>query len=134
MTKGSAGYSAAPLAKKLGIAAGTRVALVAAPVGFEALLGPLPEGARLELETAEHDLTLWFVRSAAELAAGIGHRRHGLGARGLWLCWRKKSSGLAGDLSESTVRNVGLAAGLVDHKICAVDETWSALWFAVRKP
>lgn len=129
-----AAYSGTPLPKKLGIAPGDRVALVAAPEGFEAVLGPLPEGAELARDPAEsHDLTLWFVRSAAQLEAGVDRERERIGRRGLWICWPKKASGIESDLSESVVRTTGLARGLVDYKICAVDTTWSGLRFARRQ-
>jgi hypothetical protein len=98
------------------------------------VLGPLPEGAELARDPlASHDLTLWFVRSAAELAADVDRERERIGRRGLWICWPKKASGIASDLSESVVRTTGLAHGLVDYKICAVDATWSGLRFARRR-
>lgn len=129
-----AAYSGTPLPKKLGIAPGDRVALVAAPEGFEAVLGPLPEGAELARDPIEsHDLTLWFVRATAELEAGVDRERERIGRRGLWICWPKKASGVESDLSESIVRATGLANGLVDYKICAVDATWSGLRFSRRQ-
>lgn len=130
-----AAYSGTPLPKKLGIAPGDRVALVAAPEGFEAVLGPLPDGAELGRDPLDsHDLTLWFVRSTAELEAGVDRERERIGRRGLWICWPKKASGIASNLSEPVVRATGLANGLVDYKICAVDATWSGLRFARRPP
>ena len=76
-------------------------------------------------------MTLWFVGSAAELSARIGElaRRADKGA--LWICWPKKSSGVRTDVTEHAVRSAGLANGLVDFKIAAIDETWSGLRFAI---
>jgi hypothetical protein len=128
-----AAYAGTPLPKKLGIAPGDRVALVGAPDGVEAVLGPLPDGAETHRDpVGSRDLTLWFVRSAAELAAGVDRERERIGRRGLWICWPKKASGVESDLSEGVVRATGLGHRLVDFKICAVDETWSGLRFAVR--
>jgi CheY-like chemotaxis protein len=126
-------YSGAPLPKKLGIRPNSIVSLVGAPDGFQATLGELPEG--VELRTQVHtgsSLTLWFARSRDELESGI-ERMSSLGdSGGLWILWPKKSSHVESDLSEGVVRQVALASGLVDFKVCSVDETWSALRFARR--
>jgi hypothetical protein len=131
----SAGYSGTPLLAKLGIKQGHRVALVGAPAAFEATLGELPPGTRLLRARASAPLDVvvaFFTRRTA-----LERRLDGLVARldragGLWLAWPKRASGLATDLGEGVVREMGLAAGVVDNKICAVDETWSALRFVVR--
>lgn len=128
------GYSGTPLAKKLGIQKGHRVALVGAPKGFESTLEPLPPGVRLSRRAQGNlDVILFFTRSQAELVDRFGK----LAARlvpdgGLWIAWPKKTSGVATDLSFDPVQKVGLAAGLVDNKVCAVDETWSGLRFVYR--
>jgi hypothetical protein len=130
-----AGYSGTPLPKKLGIAEGSRVHLARAPAGFEAALGPLPAGAKLVGPSArEPDVTLLFARRLGELERAFPRRAGRLqpGAA-LWVAWPKKASGLATELSFDAVQAVGLAAGLVDTKICAVDETWSGLKFMVRR-
>jgi hypothetical protein len=128
-----AGYSGTPLPKKLGIKGGSVVRLVGAPAGFEETLGALPEGARTTRRAAPSaDLTLLFVRSERDLESGLA-RVMEAAAAGLWICWPKRGSALAADLSETQVRKTGLAAGLVDFKICAVDETWSGLRFARRR-
>lgn len=128
-----AGYSGTPLPKKLRIREGSVVALVHAPEGFGAKLAPLPEGARVQNDIGDADVILAFVKSAAalgrELPALARSMREG---RTLWLIWPKKTSALAGDLGEPKVREMGLAIGLVDYKVCAVDETWSGLAFAAR--
>ena len=129
-----AGYSGTPLPKKLGIKPGSVVALVGAPHGFRKMLGPLPEGAKLRAG-AEKDCTLalWFTRSRKELERGMP-RAAELAAHGpVWIIWPKQASGAATDLREQAVREAGLAAGLVDYKVCAVDATWSGLLFARRK-
>jgi CheY-like chemotaxis protein len=129
-----AGYSGTPLPKKLRIREGSVVALVHAPKGFEAKLAPLPQGARVERRMGNADVILAFVKSAAALGRELPALALQMQAgRTLWLIWPKKTSPLAGDLGEPKVRKMGLAAGLVDYKICAVDETWSGLAFVARR-
>jgi len=131
-----AGYSGTPLVKKLGIKAGHRVAVVDAPEGFEALLEGLPQGVRIEHalpEGPEADVAICFVTTAAALAARIHRAKAALRPDGgLWISWPKKSSALRTDLTEEVVRVVGIAAGLVDNKVCAIDETWSGLRLVYR--
>jgi CheY-like chemotaxis protein len=130
-----AGYSGTPLPKKLGIKAGSRVALVSAPKNFATTLGGLPAGAKLHSSPrGKRDLTIWFVRSLKELRAAIPRMVDASRQGGVWIAWPKRASSLATDVSETEVRAQGLAAGLVDHKICAIDPTWSGLRFALRKP
>jgi len=125
-----AGYSGAPLVKKLGIKPASIVGLVHAPRGFEQTLGRLPEGARLRRQPRDRcELTLWFVESKKELARRIGEMVPAAERAGLWIVWPKQSSRLATDLTLNEVRRVGLAAGLVDFKVCAIDATWSGLRF-----
>jgi CheY-like chemotaxis protein len=128
-----AGYSGTPLPKKLGIKEGFTVALVDAPEGFEAVLGALPENVRLlRNPKGARSLTLWFVRDVRALEKKIdAMAAHG--DPGLWICWPKKTSALASDIGEPIVRHAGLARGIVDYKVCAVDATWSGLKFAKRK-
>ena len=128
-----AGYSGTPLPRKLGIKPGAAVALLGAPRGFERTLGALPAGARLRRELrGRHDLTLWFVPARADLARRVASLAGRLGAGRLWICWRKQTSGTATDVNERLVREAGLAAGLVDYKIAALDGTWSGLLFTRR--
>lgn len=128
-----AGYSGVPLPKKLGIKAGSVVGLVQAPPEFEQTLGPLPEGATLRRGLrGSRDLTLWFTRSRRDLERGMKRMRESGANAGLWILWPKKSSGVSSDLSEGVVRDAGLAAGLVDFKISAIDATWSGLRFATN--
>lgn len=127
-------YSGTPLPKKLGIKPGVKVALVGAPAGFESTLGALPEGATVRRQArGRPDVTLWFVRSRRQLERDVRHMLPFAAQGGLWIVWPKRASGLGTDVSETEVRRIGLAAGLVDYKICAVDATWSGLKFSRRK-
>ena len=130
-----AGYSGTPLPKKLGIKPGSRVALLGAPREFEATLGTLPEGAVLRRDARQTpNVLLLFVRSRAAMERRFAAAARAMGDPGaLWIVWPKKTSGLATDLGANEVRAFGLAAGLVDYKIAAVDATWSGLCFARRK-
>ncbi len=132
------GYSGKPLAVKLGIKPGMRVALVGAPAGLPAALGELPPGIDLRSEAgpqacAGSALIVWFVRSQYELAEGMAGMAAVVDKNLLWAAWPKKGSPLASDVGEPAVRAAGLAAGLVDFKICAIDDTWSGLCFRRRK-
>lgn len=129
-----AGYSGTPLPKKLGIKVDSMVALINAPEHFEETLGELPDGVRLHRQgTSNSDVTLWFTRSKAELEGGVEAMRSFARRGGLWILWPKKASGVVSDLSQTTVRQTGLDAGLVDFKVCSVDKTWSGLRFSQRK-
>jgi len=132
----TAGYSGTPLPRKLGIKDGHRVGLVHAPAEFEMTLGALPDGVSLHRGlrgSAPYDVIVCFVRSRAELAKQFTGAAKRLAQNGgLWIAWPKKASGVATDVGEADVRAVGLAAGLVDNKICAVDATWSGLRFVIR--
>jgi len=129
-----AGYSGTPLPKKLGIKPGSLVALADAPEGFEAVLCDLPDGVTVR-RTAGEDaaVTLWFVQSLADLADGIEDMAAIAGDGRLWVCWPKKTSGIVTDVTQKEVRSRGLATGIVDFKICAIDTTWSGLCFTRRK-
>jgi len=129
-----AGYSGTPLPKKLGIKEGSTVAVVGAPADLGATLGSLPAGAMLRSNPrGKRDLTVWFVRSLKELRAAIPRMVEASHHGPVWIAWPKKTSALARDVSEKEVRALGLAAGLVDYKICAIDQDWSGLLFALRK-
>lgn len=128
-----AGYSNTPLPRKLGLKPGLSVALLHAPSDFEQTLHPVPEGVTFRRNPRTPcDLAIWFVESKRDLAAGLRRARRVMGA-GLWNCWRKKASGRQTDLGEALVRETALADGLVDYKICALDDTWSGLKFAVQR-
>jgi hypothetical protein len=128
------GYSGVPLVRKLGIKARSMVALIDAPRGFEKILGKLPEGAKLRRNTTgKRDLTIWFTRSRKDLERRISQIARSIENGGMWIAWPKKTSEIAADLSQVDVRKVGLAAGLVDYKICSIDDTWSGLRFSRRR-
>jgi hypothetical protein len=129
------GYSGTPLVRKLGIKPGSCVALLRAPKGFEEKLDDLPDGVSIRRRAAGRpDLILLFASSKSELEKHLPAAQALLGDRGgIWMVWPKKSSGLSADLSENMVRAAGLASGLVDYKICAIDQTWSGLLFARRR-
>ena len=128
-----AGYSGTPLPKKLGIKPGFVVALTGAPEDFAQTLGSLPEGASLRPSgRGRRDLTICFVRSNRELQRRIAGLVVASKQGNVWIAWPKKASSMATDLTQADVRKTGLEAGLVDFKICAIDETWSGLCFALR--
>jgi hypothetical protein len=132
VTPATAGYSGTPLVKKLGIKSGARFQLVGAPAGFDRTLGELPAEAK-ESSRGTLDFAMLFVRRQAELRKDFARLRDRLESNGmLWVAWPKKASKIETDVSENVVREFGLAAGLVDVKVCAVDETWSGLKFVRR--
>lgn len=133
-SKGAAptsGYSKTPLPKKLGVDKGRSVNLLHAPKGFADLIrtdetGPIRKGDR-----ATADVVIWFVKSEAELRERIAVAKKAMAdGGGMWIAWPKQASGVKTDLNENVVRDAGLRAGLVDYKVCAIDETWSGLKFA----
>jgi hypothetical protein len=127
-----AGYSGTPLVQKLGIKPGARVHLVNAPPDFADTLGRMPDNVKL-VARGTLDFGMLFVRHARELEKRFGALRDRLESSGmLWITWPKKSSGVASDLTEDVIRDIGLRAGLVDVKVCAVDATWSGLKFVRR--
>jgi hypothetical protein len=134
-----AGYSGTPLPKKLEIKEGTRVALIGAPADFPATLGQLPPGATLQRGLGRggpRDLTIWFVTSRKQLEGDLRRNappRDGDRPGHLWIAWPKKTSAVATDLTEDVLREVILPIGLVDRKVCAIDQTWSGLLFSWRR-
>jgi hypothetical protein len=134
MATTSGGHPATPLPAKLGIREGARVAVVSAPGGFVDVLGPLPRGVRLRTGARGRcDLVVFFVTRRAELVRRFPSFARALEPDGgLWVAWPKQTSGVATDLGFDAVQAVGLAAGFVDTKVCAIDTTWSGLRFARR--
>jgi hypothetical protein len=129
------GYSGTPLPRKLGIKPQARLALVNAPDGFNDTLGELPPGVlvRRRAAGARCDVIVAFCRDRAQLERGLPRWRTALDeAGGLWIAWPKRASGIDTDLGDGVVRELGLAAGLVDNKVCAIDATWSGLRFVYR--
>jgi hypothetical protein len=129
-----AGYSGTPLPKKLGIKEGSRIALVNAPKVFPTELGELPDNVQLIKRPAKSlDIILLFVLTEQALMRDFAKLAAKLVSNGmLWIAWPKKNSGVKTDLSEDRVRQIGLDAGLVDVKVCAIDDTWSGLKFVYR--
>lgn len=127
-------YASTPLPRKLGIEPGARVALIGAPDGFEAVLAPLPDGVEVrEALRGSFELIVAFFSARAALEGRIDALRGALEpAGGLWIAWPKQSAGVPTDLTDGVVRELGLAAGLVDNKVCAIDQTWSGLRFVFR--
>jgi len=128
-----AGYSGAPLAKKLGIKEGFNLLFVNTPETARELLD-LPENITLNSGARKPiDLVWLFVTSKRELERAFSTQAKKLRPAGmLWISWPKKTSGVPSDLTEDVIRTIGLANGMVDVKVCAVDEVWSGLKFVIR--
>jgi hypothetical protein len=132
-----AGYSGTPLPRKLGIGDGDEVALIGAPERFEDTLGELPDVASLHTDLADdarYDVILAFVTQRSELEAELPRLRARMApACGLWIAWPKRASRMPTDMTEQVVRDVALPTGLVDNKVCAIDDTWSGLRLVIRR-
>ena len=129
------GYSGTPLARKLGIVAGTRVFVVHAPDDYRGWLAPLPEGVRFEAKvSAAVDVVHVFVDRRAVLQSQLdGLRTRIAPGAAVWVSWPKKASRVPTDVTEDTIREVALPIGFVDVKVCAVSEVWSGLKLVIRK-
>jgi Protein of unknown function (DUF3052) len=131
------GYSGTPLARKLGIGEGDEVALIGAPEWFEDQLRALPDVASVHtdlVEDARYDVMVVFVTRRAELEAELPRLRSRMApACGLWIAWPKRSAGRPTDMTDQAVRDVALPTGLVDNKVCAIDDTWSGLRLVIRR-
>ena len=152
-----AGYPGTPLPRKLGIKPGARVGLAGAPDGFGALLEPLPDGARIEASISTtgtpttggpaagaagpvlpgagpFDVIVFFTVEQAELAGRLSELRARMApAAGLWIAWPKRASRVPTDMTEDVIREIALPTGLVDNKVCAIDEVWSGLRLVIRR-
>ena len=130
----TAGYSGTPLQKKLGFKPGMTAAFVDAPDGLDGLLGVL-EGVSVKRSLrGSADLVLCFVTARRDLERRAARLREAIAPDGLvWVCWPKRASKVATDMTEDVVRDVLLPTGLVDVKVAAVDETWSGLKLVVRR-
>ena len=129
-----AGYSGKPLVAKLGIKPGTTIAILNAPRGYQGILGKLPRDVRRRTRAAGRlDFLQFFTREQRELERTFPALARVLAPAGmLWISWPKKASGVPTDLTEDVIRAVGLAHGLVDVKVAAVDDVWSGLKFVRR--
>jgi hypothetical protein len=131
----TSGYSGTPLAKKLGIRSGARLFLAAAPPNYAQLVAPLPQGVRtVRRIDATTDLMHLFATARVELEKRLHAARRAMRDDAtIWVSWPKKASRLPSDISEDVVRELAFPLGLVDIKVCAVDETWSGLKLVVRR-
>jgi hypothetical protein len=131
-----AGYSGTPLPRKLGITEGDELVLIGAPQGFEASLGELP-GVTVHSDLADvalFDVMVVFVTRRADLEAELDRLRARMApACGLWIAWPKRASRVPTDMTEHVVRDIALPTGLVDNKVCAINEVWSALRLVIRR-
>lgn len=130
-----AGYSGTPLAKKLGYKAGMIAYLGSAPANYAAMLGALPEDVEFRVRAGKGlDLAHLFVIARAKLEAALPPLMKAINPGGMiWISWPKKASKVATDITEDTIREIALPLGLVDVKVCAVDEVWSGLKLVIRK-
>ena len=135
MRRKMTGYSGTPLARKLGIKPGSRLAVSGAPKNYRELLAPLPEGVHFELLLgADTDIGHLFATKRAELRAALRAALKKMKPdAAIWVSWPKKASKVETDITEDTIREIALPMGLVDIKVCAVDETWSGLKLVLRK-
>jgi hypothetical protein len=128
-----AGYSEKPLADKLGIKPWSVVAAIDPPANYKKLLGKLPNGVRFRPADEHPNLIHYFCTERAGLEKALPKLRAQMRDDAmLWISWPKKSAGVATTVTEDVVREIALPLGLVDNKICAVDETWSAVKLVVR--
>ena len=129
-----AGYSGKPLFEKLGIKAGARIAILNPPSGYARTLGKLPPRVtRKTTTTGQLDFIQFFTAEQRDLARRFAALERALTPAGmLWISWPKRASGVPTDLTENLIREIGLAHGLVDVKVAAVDEVWSGLKFVRR--
>jgi hypothetical protein len=130
-----AGYSGTPLATKLGIKDGHRVGLLNPPDGFAALLDPLPPGVELVAGVrSRRDVVVAFVRQRSEIESKLTAMTRAIFPDGaIWIAWPKRASKVPTDVTEDVVRAVALPTGLVDNKVCAIDDVWSGLRLVVRR-
>jgi hypothetical protein len=131
----TAGYSGTPLAKKLGIIAESRVTVVNEPSEFRSLLAPIPPGVTFRSSLRGHaDVIVMFVTRRAEFERRLDAAGRSIfPAGGLWIAWPKRASKVPTDITEDVVREVALPLGLVDNKVCAIDEVWSGLRVVWRR-
>lgn len=129
------GYSGTPLAAKLGIKSSFVVATVNAPANYPDLLAPLPDGVSItDVPRGGADLVHLFTNSRNELFSGLAELRNVIKQNGsIWVSWYKKTSKLPTEITEETVREAAFPLGLVDIKVCAVDDKWSGLKLVIRK-
>lgn len=129
-----AGYSGKPLAAKLGITPGAKVAWYHAPPGYARRLGPLPSGVRLVSQGSGLDLIQYFTANRQGLASALPGLKARIVPHGaIWVCWPKQTSGVKTDLNENIIRHLAIQQGLVDVKVIAVDAIWSGLKLVIPR-
>jgi hypothetical protein len=127
-------HSGKPLAQKLGLKEGMTLALLDTPSGIETTLEPLPAGVTVRKgNRGRREMAIWFMTTRRELEQRFSAVAKTTGEGTLWMAWPKRSSGVETDLTEDVIRDVALAAGMVDTKVCAIDETWSGLRLTRRR-
>lgn len=127
-----AGYSGTPLVKKIGIKPADRVLFAGAPQGFEKEIAPLPDGVKLNGAAKALDVALFFTDKRAQLEKELPKLKGRIAPDGMiWIAWPKKASKVPTDLTEDVIRHTALALGLVDVKVCAVNDVWSGLKLVV---
>jgi hypothetical protein len=132
--RASAGYSGRSLVQKLGVKPETTIVLVDAPDAIEQLLEPLPDGVTVRRgNRGRREMTIWFATSRGKLERRFDPVARAVGEGTLWMAWPKGSSGLETDITEDVIREVVLPRGMVDSKVCAIDETWSGLRLTRRR-
>lgn len=131
----AAGYSGTPLVKKLGMKAGFRVRTKNAPADYLSMVEPLPEGVKVSAGLkAPFDMVHYFTKSRSELAQHLPAFLGSIQQAGMiWVSWPKRASGVQSDVTEDVIRDVALPLGLVDIKVCAVDDVWSGLKLVIRR-
>ena len=129
------GYSGTPLAKKLGFKEGSRVRTTGAPEKYLKLVNPIPKNVLISRRISKGiDIWHFFSSSSTELKLKLPVMMGSINQDGaIWISWPKKSSGVPSSITEDTIRSVALPLGLVDIKVCAVDDTWSGLKLVIRK-
>jgi hypothetical protein len=131
----TSGYSGTPLPRKLGIKEGKSLALLREPDGFRETLGELPDGVSVTTRIGRDiDVIVAFFTRRSELERRLPALMDAMDVDGgLWISWPKRSSGVDTNITEDTLREIGLPLGLVDNKVCAIDETWSGLRLVYRR-
>jgi hypothetical protein len=130
----ASGYSGRTLAQKLGIKEGATIVLLDPPGDIERTLAPLPPGVTLRIgNRGRRQITIWFAISRRELGRRFEPVERAVGEGTLWMAWPKGASGVDTDLDENVIRDLALARGMVDTKVCAIDETWSGLRLTRRR-
>lgn len=128
------GYSKTPLIKKLGIKEGFKIKFINTPEDYLELIGPLPANTKIIRSTVPCDFIHFFTNQVKELQSSLPQLRKQIFPNGtIWVSWYKKSSGKQSEITEDIIRSTALALGMVDIKVCAIDEDWSGLKIVIRK-